>query len=107
MGLEIVCTLTDAEMRERRQTFLNAIKDAAIQTEELNEGYAYSFKASSEVLAQLNRLVDMERQCCQFLTFRIVVQAGANPIRLEITGALEAKPIIAVLFGGSVSEAST
>jgi hypothetical protein len=43
-------------------------------------------------------LVDLERQCCAFLTFRIVVAAG-KPICLEITGPPEAKAVIADFFG--------
>jgi hypothetical protein len=46
----------------------------------------------------LARLVDLERQCCAFLTFRIIVEAGKS-IFLEITGSPEAKPVIADFFG--------
>jgi hypothetical protein len=106
MEFPIVCSLTEGEMTQRRQTVLDAIKDAATRAEELQDGYADSFSASSEVLAQLSRLVEMERQCCQFLTFRIVVEAGNKPIRLEVVGTPEAKPVIADFFGG-VSAAST
>jgi hypothetical protein len=51
------------------------------------------------VLLQLTRLVDLERQCCRFLTFKIVVEAGEQPIRLEVTGPAEAMSTIAELFG--------
>jgi len=40
----------------------------------------------------------MKPQCCRFLTFKIVVEARKLPIRLEVTGKLEAKPIIADFF---------
>ena len=65
----------------------------------LPNGYAYVFEATSEILSQLARLVDLERQCCAFLTFRIVVEAGLQPICIEITGPPEAKAIIADFFG--------
>ena len=57
------------------------------------------FEPESEILAQLARLVDLERQCCEFLTFRIVVGAAREPFSLEITGPAEAKPMIADFFG--------
>jgi hypothetical protein len=44
------------------------------------------------------RLLDLERQCCQFLTFKLIVEPAQN-FRLEITGPPEAKPTIAELFG--------
>jgi hypothetical protein len=51
------------------------------------------------LLSQCARLIDLERRCCAFLTFRIIVEAGQQPIYLEITGQRDAKAIIADLFG--------
>src|SRR5688500_4543060 len=99
MDLPILCTLTESELRERRQTVLDTVREAAIDVVPVPEGYAYRFSARSEVLSHLSRLVDLERQCCRFLTFKIVVEAGEQPIRLEITGPPEARPMIEELFG--------
>jgi hypothetical protein len=99
MELPIVCSLSEGEVRERRQTILDFIRGAALNVTSLPLGYAYRFEPTSEVLAHLSRLVDLERQCCQFLTFRIIVEAGNQPICLEVTGPPEAKPIIADFFG--------
>jgi hypothetical protein len=99
MELPIACNLTEAELRERRQTMLNLVRGAALNVTSLPLGFAYRFEPTSEVLAHLSRLVDLERQCCQFLTFRIVVEAGNQPICLEVTGPPEAKAIIADFFG--------
>jgi len=98
MDLPVVCTLTEAELKERRQTFLKAIREVAVDVVPLPSGYAYSFAPASEILMQLAKLVDMERQCCRFLTFKIVVEPGAA-VRLEVTGPPEAKPAIAEFFG--------
>ncbi len=99
MDFPIVCTLTEAERIERQRTILDPIKDSAIESEELPDGYAYSFAASSELLTQLSRLVELERQCCPFLTFRIVVKPDNQPMWLEILGPPPAKPIIVDFFG--------
>jgi hypothetical protein len=98
METPIACTLTDAEMRERRRTILNAFRGAALDVTSLPLGFVYRFEPATELLAQIVRLVDLERKCCPFLTFRIIVEAGNQPIRLEITGPPEAKPIIADFF---------
>lgn len=99
MELPIACTLTAADMRERRETILDAVRSAALEVTPLPLGYAYRFEPTSEVLVQLARLIDLERQCCPFLTFRIVVEAGHQPICLEVTGPPEAKSTIADFFG--------
>jgi hypothetical protein len=98
MDLPIACTLTEAELRQRRQTVKDAFRNMRVNVTELQDGYAYSFGATSEALLQIARLVDMERKCCPFLTFKIVVEAGGGPMRLEVTGLMEAKAVIADYF---------
>jgi hypothetical protein len=93
------CTLTDSELRERRRTILESVRSAALDVTPLPLGYSYRFNPTSDVLAQLARLVNLERQCCPFLTFRITVDAGQQPLRLDITGPPEAKALIADFFG--------
>ncbi len=100
MDLPIVCTLTETELRERRRTILDFIREAAINSAPLADGYSYSFNPISDLLARLCNLVDLERQCCQFLTFKIVVEPQ-QPIKLEVTGPPEAGAAIADFFGSS------
>ena len=99
MDLPIVCTLTESELRERRRTVLDSIKEVALDVAPIPGGYSYRFVQRSEVLPQISRLVDLERQCCRFLTFIIIVEAGEQPIRLEVKGPPEATRIIKDLFG--------
>ena len=99
MDLPVACTLTVAELRARRRTILDSVRRAVLDITPLLDGYAYRFEPTSEILSQLARLVDPERQCCAFLTFRITVGSGRQPICLEITGPPDAKAIIADLFG--------
>jgi hypothetical protein len=60
MELPIACALTEAEERDRRRTILDVVRRAALQVTHLPLGFAYRFDPSSEVLAQLVRLVDLE-----------------------------------------------
>jgi hypothetical protein len=99
MDMPAFCTLSESELRERRRTVLNSIREAAIGVVPIPGGYSYGFAPHSEVLTQLCQLVDLERQCCPFLTFGIIVEAGGEPFRLEVTGPPEAMPVIADLFG--------
>jgi hypothetical protein len=98
MDIPIACTLTEAQLRERRQAIMDAFARMRVIAEELPDGYAYAFPATSDALLQITQLVDMERQCCAFLTFKIVVEAAQAGIRLEVTGSEEAKAVIADYF---------
>jgi hypothetical protein len=55
------------------------------------------------MLLDLAQLIELERQCCRFLTFRMVVVAAGDSIRLEITGPPVATNMIADLFGSNVA----
>jgi hypothetical protein len=98
MDLPILCTLSETDLQERRRTTLEPIRNSLIRVATLPDGYAYSFTPSSEIVARLAALVDLERQCCQFLAFRIVVEPG-EPIRLDVTGPDGAQKVIADFFG--------
>lgn len=100
MEIPIACNLSDDELRKRREGILKFFRRSLLKVTPLPLGYGYSFQTSSEVLTRLAELVDLERRCCPFLTFRIVVEAGDSPICLEVTGTAEAKKVIADLFGG-------
>jgi hypothetical protein len=99
METPTACTLTAPEMRDRRRAILDSVRRAAVNVTSLPLGYAYRFYPTSEVLAQLCGLADLERQCCPFLTFKIIVEPGNQAICLEVTGTPETKAMIADFFG--------
>ena len=100
MELPIACTLTTEELQERRREILEPMRASYKTMEAIPSGYAYTFPGSSETLVKLAQLVDLESQCCKFLTFQIVLGAGDDTIRLEVTGSADAKEAIADFFGG-------
>jgi hypothetical protein len=83
---------------------MDAFRKMRVSVTELQDGYAYSFGATSEALLQIVQLVDMERECCPFLTFKIVVEAGGGPMRLEVTGPMEANAMIRDYFNFATVE---
>jgi hypothetical protein len=70
----------------------------------LSDGFIYTFPVAPDTLTRLAHLVDLERQCCRFLTFKIVAESGGGPIRLEITGPPGTREMIAEFFGSDNSE---
>lgn len=95
-NLPIACSLTSAELQERRRTVLQQVRSAVVETMELENGYAYSIPG--EWFAEVARLIDLERQCCPFLTFSMTVAAGNGPIRLELTGPEGTKEFLEATF---------
>jgi hypothetical protein len=61
-------------------------------------GFTYRYEANPGTLSELRRLLDLERQCCPFLTFNLVVESDRR-LRLEITGPPETKGMIVDFFG--------
>jgi hypothetical protein len=101
MDLPIVCTLNESELQRRRRELLDRLQTQTLRAIELPDGYCYEFSFDREIVMMLAHIVGLEHECCPFLSFRISVKAGENTLAFEITGAPEAKLIIADLFGSS------
>jgi hypothetical protein len=101
MALPIAYTLNEGDMRARRGTIADAFRDIILDVKSLPLGYAYRFASTYDVLARIVSLVDVGRQRCPFLTFKIILAAGYQPLCLEITGPPGARAVIADLFGRS------
>jgi hypothetical protein len=84
MDQPIACTLSDAELQERRKTVLSDVVGKIIQMRDLESGFAYQFP--STYLPTLAEIIRFERQCCPFLTFRIIAEPNNAPIWLEVIG---------------------
>jgi len=91
----IVCSLTDAELQERRSQILQKTRQAILETKELENGYAFRFPSDAVWLNELIHFIGLERRCCSFLKFTITVEAGDGPIWLELTGPRGTKEFLA------------
>jgi hypothetical protein len=98
VDLPIACTLSEAALIERRRAIMDMFQRMQCTVSELPAGYAFTFTGTADALAHITTLVDMERECCPFLTFKIVVEAAKEIVRLEVTGPKEAKTVIADFF---------
>jgi hypothetical protein len=98
MSLPIACSLTNSELQERRRDVLRKVRSAVTELRELEDGYAYCFPSDEKWLTELTTLVNLERQCCPFLRFRLTVESGNGPIWLEMTGPEGTKDFLATTF---------
>src|SRR5262249_36538807 len=91
-----ICTLTEQELRERKATILALVRDRVIRRSELPAGYRYKFANDPDTNEAIHRMVEMERQCCRFLTFELT--ETDKTIQLDVTGNPESIAIIGDLF---------
>ena len=91
----IACDLTAIEPVERSAHQALAgrlLREAAHETRELVDGYAFRFPA--ELYPEVVGFIANERRCCPFFTFVLEVAPDQGPIWLRITGPEGVKAIL-------------
>lgn len=96
--LSIACALTDKELKMRRETVLRQIAAHLIDFRELENGFNYRFPADDDVLRELVNVINLERKCCPFLNFKLIVESQNETIALELTGRESTKELLKSLF---------
>lgn len=84
--LPVACTLAAPELAGRRAGVLARMAAERAEARWLPDGLALSYAAGPGRLAALAEFIDLERQCCAFLRFRLTVEPGAGAVWLELTG---------------------
>ena len=97
MDLPIVCTLSTADLEERKDTILASVRATVIGRTSIPGGYRYEFKNDPRAMSDIHRMVELEQQCCRFLHFDLSEDEKA--LRLNVTGPPEALAVIGDLFG--------
>ena len=97
-SLPIACSLSDSELRERRETVLRKVRSAVSAVKEIENGYEYEFASGGEVIMELAHLIDLEHRCCPFLKFQLTIEPGAGAIRLNLTGSEGTKEFLSDVF---------
>ena len=88
-----------AELQERRRNVLSRIRGAVSEAMELPDGFRYQFASDGDLIPELANLIQLEHQCCPFLTFRLTVEPGDGSVLLEMTGPDGTKEFLAEVFG--------
>ena len=82
----IICTLTPAALAVTRDGLLPGLAKQADDVQELADGYRLHFTPAPDLLTAIARVIDAERQCCQFLRFDLSVAPALGAISLTVTG---------------------
>ncbi|HEX3127518.1 MAG TPA: hypothetical protein VH394_09315 [Thermoanaerobaculia bacterium] len=83
--IPIACSLTAAQLDQRRE-ILAALRARCAEVQPIENGLRLRFEAASGVLSDIARVIDLERQCCRFLRFRLDVLPDGGPVLLELNG---------------------
>jgi hypothetical protein len=84
--LPIVFTLQPGELNARATQLLPGVVASARARHATENGFRFEFQPDGELLASIVRMIDAERQCCQFLRFQLTIEAAGGPVVLEVTG---------------------
>lgn len=93
-----MCTLNDAEFREREELVIRTLIAKTADVIEHLDGFSYFFKRDSAVMTMIRNFVSLESQCCSFLDIKIIDDESTGMIELKITADQEAKAFIAATF---------
>jgi hypothetical protein len=94
----IACSLTTAELHDRERTLLAQFRSAVIETEELEEGYAFRLPADGERIRLVAELIVAERECCPFLAFELTAEANKGPMIVRVTGPAGAREFLRTML---------
>lgn len=96
--IPILCQLTEPELQRRQTDVLVKLGRSAAGSVELENGFRYLFPAEDTVLKELIEVINLERKCCPFLDFKLILKAGQDLAALELTDRDGTKEAIRELF---------
>lgn len=97
---ELACKLTAPELRRRRETVIANFKKQVIEKKELDNGFAYRFNGSDNIIDELSGFIKTERICCDFFEFNLSVSGRPdNPLWFTITGPEGIKDFVLTEIG--------
>jgi hypothetical protein len=83
---ELACRLTPDELNTQRKQLIPGLFQRAERVEDIPTGLRFRFSHQPKLVTDLAALIEKERVCCSFLSFRLITEKGEGPITLEVTG---------------------
>lgn len=94
LDCDIACRLSSTLLRKRKSTIIHELAEKIIMTEELDEGYCFTFNYNEEILFRLTEFIKLEKECCPFFNFNLFISANSHAISLSLSGAEGTKEFI-------------
>src|SRR5215831_9234224 len=90
----MACSLTAVELRDREATLLAQLRSAVVETEELQDGYAFRLSADSKSIRLIAELVVAERECGRFMTFEMAALPNLGPVIVRVIVACKCEGVL-------------
>ena len=97
-NMPTACSLTTAELRDRKATLFARFRAAVVETEELEDGYAFRLTGDGKWIGLIAELMAAERECCPFLAFELVAQPNKGPVIVRVTGPTGTKEFLRTIL---------
>ena len=100
------CDMGAIEPGRRDQHIATAVElfQAVQVIKELPDGYAFRLPGETALLLKAAEFVSLERLCCPFFGFQIVVEPEGGALWVHLTGPEGVKPFIQAEIGEAVNE---
>ena len=94
---QLACTLTGFEKLERKESLKKEIFSQVKSIEELESGYLFRFADSNNFMIKIIDYITVEKECCPFFKYDIIIHPYNRGIELEVTGEEGSKDLITML----------
>ena len=83
----LACRLVGPEFAARKERITGELFVHADTIVALDDGYGFRFPGFAPWLANIVEFIELERECCPFFRFEIVVEPNDGPLWLHLRGA--------------------
>lgn len=96
-----VCNMNALSIAERKryQELVQKLSESRQAIKELSDGFAFRFKAESQLIQDAAEFIAYERLCCPFFDFELAVEQDSDHLWLRLRGQDGIKEFIREEFG--------
>lgn len=84
--------------KQRYKEIIDKLGNSRQAIKELNDGYAFRFKAESQMILEAAEFIVYERLCCPFFNFELAFEQDTNRLWLRLRGQEGIKEFIRFEF---------
>jgi hypothetical protein len=84
--MDIACTLTTSDLAAQRERWLRLIRASGSGSAHTPKGLRLGFRADAGVAEELEQLVAVERECCAWASWSVVVAGDRVELGITSTG---------------------
>ena len=91
---EVICTLSEEDLIERKEKLKSEIFSKTIKIDEVKYGYIFHFNDDPNLLTMLTEFIISEQSCCKFFQYDLSIKPSNKGIAVKISGPVLAKMML-------------